>query len=776
MATKVLLQDNNDNKILPITRGELVLDSSGVIAFHSTEFEGTNKIPGLMSPSDKSKLDSLEDTHWTSQVFIGSVNTQKSNSTTNGNTYIKLFEENILRNQYKIKGSGNTTVTSDSSGHITINSPTTLSWNNITNRPDEYTPEAHTHTTNQINSLANYVISNQATAITTTDTLNAALGKLEYKANLGKSAYDWYQSVTGEDDDYIINKWEEIVNFIYDLDEETNILDKFVTTDTDQNIYGVKIFTESITSPKFITEDGTSAQFVKGDGSLDDEDYLSASNYTNYINVDIFPGLGGVKSVSIEDDEVIIEYVDADSENLTIPYAIKSSCVLDYNNSTQYPIHIGWAGASLSSSQASYFAVYGETSSGDTCIKNMSATEAKKFIGLGNVRNTAFYKRVVTVNNQSWNMAGTDNSAAFSIFAPTNAGTSGQILASTSGIPTWRTVGSGLQMDDSSINLPKTGVEADTFGPQVDVTGDNEVEIAIPNFTVDEYGRITAASNIIYTAMNWFPELLIWNNGTDKGPVGILKGVGMNDVIFPAIPSATIEQSGIVTTDVQIFSGQKHFVNGIHIGNEIPDEASDLNNLKISFGDAASEAWIGEMEDQVLYLHGNIGLYLENERFSLKFTDSGYFYGADINLGMSGAEFYCLFAKNIGLSSSRCEYGYFSNKVYATNGFFQDSDERLKNIVEPVKVNLDDLTKLRKVFYTWKKDIDNTKQLGMIAQDVYELYPELVTIDKETGYMSLAYDKLSVISLEAIDELYKIVKDLKLENEKLRSELKILNY
>lgn len=41
--------------------------------------------------------------------------------------------------------------------------------------------------------------------------------------------------------------------------------------------------------------------------------------------------------------------------------------------------------------------------------------------------------------------------------------------------------------------------------------------------------------------MNWFPELLIWNNGTDKGPVGILKGVGMNDVIFPAIPSATIE-------------------------------------------------------------------------------------------------------------------------------------------------------------------------------------------------------------------------------------------
>lgn len=774
MATKVLLQDNNDNKILPITRGELVLDSSGVIAFHSTEFEGTNKIPGLMSPSDKSKLDSLEDTHWTSHVFIGSANTQNNNSTTNGNTYIKLFEENTLRNQYKIKGSGNTTVTSDSSGHITINSPTTLSWDNITNRPDEYTPEAHTHTTNQINSLANYVISSQATAITTTDTLNAALGKLEYKANLGKSAYDWYQSVTGENNDGIINKWNEIVKFVQGLDEETNILDKFVTTDTDQTIYGVKIFDESITSPKFITDGGTSAQFVKGDGSLDDQNYLSTSNYTNYINVDIFPGLGGVKSISIEGDDVSIEYVNADPENLTIPYAIKSSCVLDYNN-TEHPIHIG-TGTSLSSLDASYFAVYRETSSGDTYIKNMTAAEAKKFIGLGNVRNTAFYKRVVTVNNQSWNMAGTDNSTAFNIFAPTTAGTSGQILASTSGIPTWRTVGSGLQIDASGINLPKTGVEADTFGPQVDVTGDNEVEIAIPNFTVDEYGRITAASNIIYTAMNWFPNELTWENGTTDGPVGILKGVGMTDVAFPAIPSASLSYSGIVTTDIQDFSGRKRFVNGIHIGNKTPANTSNLSDLKISFGDIADEAWIGEMEDKVLYLHGEDGLYLENDGYGLQFDYSGYFYGAGVKLGKPEYKFSYLYCENIGSYESRCENGYFSDKVYAKNGFFQDSDERLKNILKPVKVNLDDLTKLRKVFYTWKNDNSNSKQLGMIAQDVYELYPELVTIDKETGYMSLAYDRLSVISLEAIDELYKIVKDLKLENEKLRYDLKILNY
>ena len=57
---------------------------------------------------------------------------------------------------------------------------------------------------------------------------------------------------------------------------------------------------------------------------------------------------------------------------------------------------------------------------------------------INNVQNTAFYKRVVTVNGSGWDMAGTVNSAAFTIYAPTTVGTSGQLLKSNgSGAPTW---------------------------------------------------------------------------------------------------------------------------------------------------------------------------------------------------------------------------------------------------------------------------------------------------------------------------------------------------
>jgi hypothetical protein len=61
------------------------------------------------------------------------------------------------------------------------------------------------------------------------DALNTALGKLEYKTNLGVTAYDWYRSVTNEDTDDVINKWGEIVDFIDSAKEGTNIIDEFVT-------------------------------------------------------------------------------------------------------------------------------------------------------------------------------------------------------------------------------------------------------------------------------------------------------------------------------------------------------------------------------------------------------------------------------------------------------------------------------------------------------------------------------------------------------------------
>lgn len=62
----------------------------------------------------------------------------------------------------------------------------------------------------------------------------------------------------------------------------------------------------------------------------------------------------------------------------------------------------------------------------------------KTNVGLSNVENTAFYKRQATVNGTTWDLAGTTNSlSTFTIYAPTSAGTSDQILKSSGGVPSW---------------------------------------------------------------------------------------------------------------------------------------------------------------------------------------------------------------------------------------------------------------------------------------------------------------------------------------------------
>lgn len=60
MAKKILLKDSDSIELLPITRGELILDASGNQAFHSTEFLATASQPGLLSAEDKNKLNTIQ--------------------------------------------------------------------------------------------------------------------------------------------------------------------------------------------------------------------------------------------------------------------------------------------------------------------------------------------------------------------------------------------------------------------------------------------------------------------------------------------------------------------------------------------------------------------------------------------------------------------------------------------------------------------------------------------------------------------------------------------
>ena len=87
MAKKGFIKDQNNIEILPITRGELILDSSGRQAFRSNEFLATDSQPGLMSSEDKYKLDHLEDSGTGANNKVAQINT------TTNDVYRLLFSE-----------------------------------------------------------------------------------------------------------------------------------------------------------------------------------------------------------------------------------------------------------------------------------------------------------------------------------------------------------------------------------------------------------------------------------------------------------------------------------------------------------------------------------------------------------------------------------------------------------------------------------------------------------------------------------------------------------
>ena len=248
----------------------------------------------------------------------------------------------------------------------------------------------------------------------------------------------------------------------------------------------------------------------------------------------------------------------------------------------------------------------------------------------------------------------------------------------------------------------------------------------IGSFTMNQSGNTLIALNDTNT--NYYP-IRSYTTGLQ-----ISSGFGSTDCVL-YVPYATNVVAGAISTAEQSFAGQKTFLNGIKVGSTSSDQSTD--NAKIYFGDG-KYVWIGESpQDDALMLNCGSG---DNIYFSFAgstaINSSNYSTYAKIYMSNSGA-------------------------VYASSGFYESSDERLKSILNPVKVNLDDLSKLRKVYYLWRDKSEDRIQLGMIAQDVQKLYPELVSMDKNTGYLSLAYDKLSVIALEAIDTLYEEYKQLK---------------
>jgi hypothetical protein len=98
------------------------------------------------------------------------------------------------------------------------------------------------------------------------------------------------------------------------------------------------------------------------------------------------------------------------------------------------------------------------------------------------------------------------------------------------------------------------------------------------------------------------------------------------------------------------------------------------------------------------------------------------------------------------------------------------SDERSKDIIEPITDAVEKISTLRTVIGKYKTDDEGTRRSFLIAQDVQAVLPEAVSVaNQETGYLGLSYTDTIPLLVAAIKEQQAIITDLKSRIEALEN-------
>jgi Chaperone of endosialidase len=100
--------------------------------------------------------------------------------------------------------------------------------------------------------------------------------------------------------------------------------------------------------------------------------------------------------------------------------------------------------------------------------------------------------------------------------------------------------------------------------------------------------------------------------------------------------------------------------------------------------------------------------------------------------------------------------------VYAANGTIQTSDFRLKKNIHDLPYGLKEVMQMKPVSYNWKDNTGGNK-IGLIAQEVRKIIPEVVLGDESKENLGMNYAEIVPVLINAIKEQQKQIDDLKKE-------------
>ena len=99
------------------------------------------------------------------------------------------------------------------------------------------------------------------------------------------------------------------------------------------------------------------------------------------------------------------------------------------------------------------------------------------------------------------------------------------------------------------------------------------------------------------------------------------------------------------------------------------------------------------------------------------------------------------------------------------------SDRRLKKNFKALHFNWKDFMNMETLSYEYKAQKDKQRHIGLIAQDVEDIYPELISYNEDDDVYHLNYSGLGVVAIKAIQEQQKIIDTQASKIEELEAKL-----
>jgi Chaperone of endosialidase len=106
--------------------------------------------------------------------------------------------------------------------------------------------------------------------------------------------------------------------------------------------------------------------------------------------------------------------------------------------------------------------------------------------------------------------------------------------------------------------------------------------------------------------------------------------------------------------------------------------------------------------------------------------------------------------------------------VWSANGTIQTSDMRLKTNIKPLNYGLREVLQMHPVRYNWKTDPTANAKIGLIAQEVQQLVPEVVIGNEKTEMLGMNYAELIPVLINAVKELDQKIKRIEKEIKSIK--------